>query len=129
LAGEWGGVAERYQKIARTSHKAHLSQRGVDNMRMSGKVLASAVALALAGVMSMGVAQAIPAAGKVAVSSQLDLIAAKKAAAKKPAAKKTAAKKPAAKKAAKKGGPGTCGVMKYWDKKTKKCADATTKKV
>ena len=91
-------------------------------MRMFGKVLVSAAALAFAGSLSLGAVQAAPVTGKVAVSSQLDLVAAKKK-------KKTAAKKPAAKKAAaKKGGPGTCGVMNYWDKKTKKCASAMTKK-
>ena len=91
-------------------------------MRLFGKVLISAAALALAGGLSLGAVQAAPVTGKVAVSSQLDLVAAKKK-------KKTAAKKPAGKKAAvKKGGPGTCGVMNYWDKKTRKCASAMTKK-
>ena len=94
-------------------------------MRLFGKVLVSAAALAFAGSLSLGVVQAAPVTGKVAVSSQLDLVAAKKK-----AAKKTAAKKPAAKKAAvKKGGPGTCGVGNYWDRKTKKCASAAAKKV
>jgi hypothetical protein len=72
----------------------------------------------------LGAVQATPVTGKVAVSSDFDLVAAKKAAKKKVAAKK----KPAKKAAAKKGGPGTCGVMNYWDKKTKKCASAMTKK-
>jgi hypothetical protein len=94
-------------------------------MRMFGKVLVSAAALAFAGGLSLGAVQAAPVTGKVAMSSQLDLVAAKKK-----AAKKTAAKKPAAKKtAAKKGGPGSCGVMNYWDKKTRKCVSAMTKKV
>jgi len=92
-------------------------------MRILGKFLASAAVLAFVSGVSVGGAQAVP-AGKVAASSQVELIAAKK----KAAPKKKAAKK-SAKKAAKKGGPGTCGTMKYWDKKTKKCADATTKKV
>jgi hypothetical protein len=91
-------------------------------MRLFGKVLVSAAALALAGGLSLGAVQAAPVTGKVAVSSQLDLVAAKKK-------KKTAAKKPAGKKAAaKKAGPGSCGVMNYWDKKTRKCASAMTKK-
>ena len=91
-------------------------------MRLFGKVLVSAAALALAGGLSLGAAQAAPVTGKVAASSQLDLVAAKKK-------KKTAAKKRTGKKAAaKKGGPGTCGVMNYWDKKTRKCASAMTKK-
>ena len=78
-------------------------------MRMFGKVLVSAAALAFASSLSLGAVQATPVTGKVAVSSDFDLVAAKKA-------------------AAKKGGPGTCGVMNYWDKKTKKCASAMTKK-
>jgi hypothetical protein len=98
-------------------------------MRLCGKILVSAAALALAGGLSLGTVHAVPVTGKVAASSQLDLVAEKKPAAKKAAAKKAAAKKPAAKKvAAKKGGPGTCGVMNYWDKKTKKCVSAMTKK-
>jgi hypothetical protein len=89
-------------------------------MRLFGKVLVSAAALALAGALSMGAAQAAPVTGKVAVSSPLDLVAAKKkVAAKKPAAKKTAAKKAT---------PGGCGVMMYYDKKTKSCANAMFKK-
>ena len=91
-------------------------------MRLFGKVLVSAAALALAGGLSLGAVQAAPVTGTVAVSSQLDLVAGTKK-------KKTAAKKPAGKKAAaKKGGPGSCGVMNYWDKKTRKCASAMTKK-
>jgi hypothetical protein len=96
-------------------------------MRLFGKVLVSAAALAFAGSFSMEAVQAAPVAGKVAVSSQLDLVAAKKPVAKK-AVKKKAAKKPAAKAAKKKGGPGTCGVGNYWDKKTKACASAAAKK-
>jgi hypothetical protein len=95
-------------------------------MRLLGKVFVSAAMLAFAGSLAMGAAQAGPVTAKVPVSSQLDLVAAKKAAAKKPAAKKPAAKKSAA---TKKATPGGCGVMKYYDKKTKACADATQKKV
>jgi hypothetical protein len=80
-------------------------------MRLFGGLIASSAAFALIGGLAIGSAQAAPAVGKVAVSSQLDLIAAKKK-----------------KKSAKKGGPGTCGVMNYWDKKTKKCTSAMTKK-
>ncbi|MGB0086282.1 MAG: hypothetical protein WBP94_13020 [Rhodomicrobiaceae bacterium] len=82
-------------------------------MRVFGKVLMSAAALALAGGFSLAFAQAAPTAGKPAVSSQLQLAA---------ATKKTA------KTAKAKTGPGHCGKLKYWDKKTKKCADATQKK-
>ena len=90
-------------------------------MRLFGKVLVSAAALAFAGAFSMGAVQAAPVTGKVAASSQLDLVAAKK---KKVAAKKKGAKKVAAKKAA----PGGCGTMMYYDRKTRKCASAMTKK-
>ena len=93
-------------------------------MRLFGKVLMSVAALAFAGTLSMGAAQAAPMTGKVAVSSQLDLVAAKKkAAAKKPV--KKAAKKAAVKKAT----PGGCGVGNYYDRKTKACASAAAKKV
>ena len=47
-------------------------------MRMFGKVLVSAAALAFAGGLSLGAVQAAPVTGKVSVSSQLDLVAAKK---------------------------------------------------
>ena len=94
-------------------------------MRLFGKVLMSVAALAFAGTLSMGAVQAAPVAGKVAVSSQLDLVAAKKkAAAKKPV--KKAAKKAAAKK---KVTPGGCGIGNYYDRKTKACASAAAKKV
>ena len=93
-------------------------------MRLFGKVLMSVAALAFAGTLSMGAVQAAPVAGKVAVSSQLDLVAAKKkAAAKKPV--KKAVKKVAKKKAT----PGGCGVGNYYDRKTKACASAAAKKV
>lgn len=91
-------------------------------MHLFGKVIVSAAALAFAGTLSMGAAQAAPVAGKVAVSSQFDLVAAAKK------KKKTAAKKPAKKAAAKKATPGGCGVMMYYDKKTRKCASAMAKK-
>jgi hypothetical protein len=91
-------------------------------MRLFGKVFVSAVALAFVGGLSMGAVQAAPVTGKVAVSSQFDLVAAAK---KKVAAKKKATTKKAA---AKKVAPGGCGTLKYYDKKTKQCADATTKK-
>lgn len=98
-------------------------------MRLFGKVLVSAAALAFAGSLSMGAVQSAPVAGKVAVSSQLDLVAAKKPVKKKAVKKKAAKKKPAAKATAKKkGSPGTCGVGNYWDKKTKACASAAAKK-
>ncbi len=88
-------------------------------MRLFSKVVVSAAALALAGGLFIAPAQAAPAVGKVAVSSQLDLVAAKK---------KVAAKKPAKAKKKAKAGPGSCGTMMYWDKKTKKCANAMFKK-
>lgn len=83
-------------------------------MRISGKIFASAAALAFVSGLSISAAQAVPAVGKVSASSQLDFVKGKKK------SKKSAGKK---------SGPGHCGVMKYWDKKTRSCADATTKKV
>ncbi len=87
-------------------------------MRLFGKVLLSTAALALAGALSMGAAQAAPIAGKVAVSSQLDLVA----------MKKMVHKKKVKKHSAKKTHPGGCGTMMYYDKKTGTCANAMTKK-
>ena len=89
-------------------------------MRIFGKVVLSAAALALAGGLSVGSVQAAPAIGKVAASSQLELVAGKK----KTAAKKRTGKKVASKKAR----PGGCGVMNYYDRKTGKCASAMSKK-
>jgi hypothetical protein len=97
-------------------------------MRVFGKFVVSAAAMALASSLTLVSAQAVPSAGKMSLSSQVVKVAEeKKDTKKKPAAKK-AKPKAKAKKGAKKVGPGSCGVMKYWDKKTKKCADATTKK-
>lgn len=90
-------------------------------MRVISKLMMSVAALALAG--GLTAANAAPMVSKVGVSSDVELVAAKK----KPAAKKAAAK-PAAKAKAKKAGPGSCGVGNYWDKKTKKCASAAAKK-
>jgi uncharacterized low-complexity protein len=77
-------------------------------MRVFGKVFASALALSVASALTVVAAQAAPSLGKTSVSSQIELIAKKKK--------------------SKKAGPGRCGTMKYWDKKAKKCADATKKK-
>lgn len=77
-------------------------------MRVFSKLIISAAALALAG--GIAAAHAAPTVGKLAVSSDVELVAAKKAAKKK------------------KAGPGSCGTMMYWDKKAKACADATKKK-
>jgi hypothetical protein len=76
-------------------------------MRVLSKLMMSAAALAFAGALAG--AQAAPVVGKLAVSSDVALVAGKK-------------------KTAKKAGPGRCGPMKYWDKKAKTCADATKKK-
>jgi hypothetical protein len=83
-------------------------------MRISGKILASAAALAFISGVSISAAQAVTPVGKIAAPSQLDLVK---------------GKKKSRKSAGKRTGPGHCGVMKYWDKKTRSCADATTKKV
>lgn len=90
-------------------------------MRVFSRLMISAAALALAG--GLAAANAAPMVGKTGVASHVELVAAKK----KTAAKKAAAK-PAAKAKTKKPGPGTCGTGKYWDKKAKKCADASAKK-
>ena len=67
-------------------------------------------------------------ASSFAPSSTIELAQAKKKAAPKKVVKKKAAKKKVAKKAVKKGkgkkvaklGPGRCGEMKYWSKKSRK---------
>jgi hypothetical protein len=69
--------------------------------------LVSVAAVAVAGVMTAGVAQAVSKLGPPSIAGTVEL----------------------AKGKAKKAGPGFCGTMKYWDKKTKACADATMKKV
>jgi hypothetical protein len=76
--------------------------------------------LVLVGALSafaLTAAQAAPRAvpaSSIAADSAIELVAAKKKVAKKKVAKK-------GKKVAKVG-PGKCGTMKYWNKKTKKCA-------
>jgi hypothetical protein len=76
-------------------------------MRFFSAALASIAAAALVGAMFTGAAQSMPKPDKPAVSALVELTAGK---------------------AKKSGGPGTCGAMKYWDKKTRQCADATQKK-
>jgi hypothetical protein len=83
---------------------------------------------------ALSAAQAAPVtspASSIAPESAIELVAAKKKVAKKKVAKKKVVKKKAVKKGAKKKvakkkvakvGPGKCGAMKYWNKKTKKCA-------
>jgi adenylate kinase len=86
--------------------------------------------LVLVGALSafaLTAAQAAPRAvpaSSIAADSAIELVAAKKKVAKKKVAKKKVAKKKVAKKGKKvaKVGPGKCGTMKYWNKKTKKCA-------
>ena len=78
-------------------------------MRVFSKLMISTAALALAGGLVAASVQAAPKVGKPSVSATVELIAGKKA-------------------AKKKAGPGTCGPMKYWDRKAKACADATKKK-
>jgi len=110
-------------------------------MRIFDKIVVSATALAFASSLAFVSAQALTVAGTPAVSTQIIKVAEEKKDEKaKPKAKAKAKAKPKAKavkakakakakvKAAKKAGPGHCGVAKYWDKKTHKCADATTKK-
>jgi hypothetical protein len=75
-------------------------------MRFFSAALASIAAAALVGAMFTGNAHSMPKPDKLAISTTAELVQGK-------------AKKP---------GPGTCGAMKYWDKKTRQCADATQKK-
>lgn len=89
--------------------------------------------LVLVGALSafaLTAAQAAPRAvpaSSIAADSAIELVQAKKAAPKKVAKKKAVKKKAAKKKVAKKGkkvakkGPGKCGAMNYWNKKSKKC--------
>ena len=107
-------------------------------MRMFDKIVVSATALAFASSLAFVSAQALTMAGKPTVSTQIVKVADEKKDEKKAKPKAKAKAKPKAKavkakakakvKASKKAGPGHCGVAKYWDKKTHKCADATTKK-
>jgi len=87
-------------------------------MRILTRSLASILAVAVAGSISIGAAQAVSKLDGPAVSSTVEEIAAKKA--KKPKAK-------AAKKAGKTSKWKSCGVGKYHDKKGK-CAAAAAKK-
>ena len=87
-------------------------------MRFLTTGLASIVALAIAGSLSIGSAQALSRIDGPAISSTVEKVAAKKATAK-PAKKAKKAKKAKWK---------SCGAAKYHDKKTGKCADATKKK-
>lgn len=75
-------------------------------MRFLSAGLASIAAAALVGAMFSGNAYSMPKPDKPAISGMAKLAAGEK-------------KKP---------GPGSCGAMKYWDKKTRQCADATLKK-
>jgi hypothetical protein len=95
-------------------------------MKIAKLVLAGAL-----GAFMFTAAQAAPvvAPASMGAKSSVGLVqtvaekkkAAPKKAMKKKAAKKKVAKKPAKKKAAKVG-PGKCGTMMYYNKKTKKCA-------
>ncbi|MEO8652313.1 MAG: hypothetical protein ABI391_08420 [Hyphomicrobiaceae bacterium] len=94
-------------------------------MKLTTLIVAGALsAFALSAV----AAPAMNPASSFAPSSTIELAQAKKKAAPKKVVKKKAAKK-VAKKAVKKGkgkkvaklGPGRCGEMKYWSKKSRKC--------
>jgi uncharacterized low-complexity protein len=96
-------------------------------MKLTTLIVAGALsAFALTAV----AAPAVKPASSIAPDSAIELVQAKKKAAKKKAApKKVVKKKAAKKKVAKKGGkkvakagPGRCGTMKYWSKKSKSCA-------
>jgi hypothetical protein len=101
LSGGKGGQGG----LPRCFSKAFSMMRRVD-MRFMTLSLASLAAVAFAGVMTVGTAHAVSKPGTPAIGKTMELVKGKK-----------------------KSGPGHCGTMKYWDKKTKKCADATSKKV
>ena len=90
-------------------------------MRFLKTGLASIMALAIAGSFGVGSAQAFSRIDGPAISSTVEHVAAKPKKAK-------AAKKVKKAKKAKKAAWKSCGASKYHDKKTGKCADATTKK-
>ncbi len=73
-------------------------------MRLLSTALASIAAAALCAAMLTGAAEASPKPAAPALTGNVELAASKKS------------------------GPGRCGTMKYWDKKTRQCADATQKK-
>jgi len=74
-------------------------------MRLLSTALASIAASALCAAMFSGGAEALPKPAGLAPAGIVKLAAGEK-----------------------KAGPGRCGAMKYWDKKTRQCADATQKK-
>jgi hypothetical protein len=74
-------------------------------MRLLSTALASIAAATLCGAMFTGSAEAMPKPAELALAGIVELAAGEK-----------------------KAGPGRCGAMKYWDKKTRQCADATQKK-
>jgi hypothetical protein len=94
-------------------------------MKLTTLIVAGALS---AFAMTAVAAPAMKPAPSLAPTSSIELVQAKKAAPKKVVKKKAAPKKVAKKKVAKKGkkvakvGPGRCGNMMYWSKKTKKCA-------
>jgi hypothetical protein len=69
------------------------------------RYMTAVLALAAAGGLTMGAAQAMTMPGAPMLSANVEQIAGK----------------------AKKARPGSCGVNMYYDKKTKQCADARTK--
>ena len=74
-------------------------------MRLLSTALASIAAAALCCSLFTGAAEASPKPAAPALTGNVELAAGEK-----------------------KAGPGRCGAMKYWDKKTRQCADATQKK-
>ena len=91
-------------------------------MKLTTLIVAGALS---AFAMTAVAAPALTPSSSIAPSSAIELVQAKKKAApKKVVKKKAAAKKVAKKKGAKKvaKGPGRCGTMMYWSKKSKSCA-------
>ena len=85
-------------------------------MRFISVGLATIASLAWAGVMTASSAQAMTKPATPTIGSSAELAAGTRKAA--GAASRSTARP----------GPGRCGTMKYWDRKTRTCLDATQKK-
>jgi hypothetical protein len=102
-------------------------------MQALGRIYITGATLALAAALTFSVAHAVQPTGGPVVSSSLERVAEKAAKAKaqtaseKPAPKKVAEGTGAAKPKASRPRPGGCGTGKYYDRKTKTCADASAK--
>lgn len=96
-------------------------------MRIMKALFGLVAALVLGAFVATATPSAAPfadSAAKLTADGGVELVAAKKKAKKATKKKKKKGKK---KKGKKKGKAGSCGTMKYWDKKKKKCVDARDK--